>query len=1530
MKKILLGLLCTVSYFGYSQSINVSTEQYTVPQLVNDILVNSPCATVQNIQWKTGTQFESSNGIGYFTNTNPNFPMQSGVILSTGDVLNAAGPNSSMLEDGNQAWTGDVDLENTLAAAGIPMNSTNATVLEFDFIPISTYFNFDFIFASEEYGNFQCNFSDAFAFLLTNTLTGETVNLAVVPGTNTPISVATIRDYLYNSYCTSENAEYFGRFNGGSNIASSAINFNGQTTLLNASATLTAGVPYHIKLVIADRGDYRSDSAIFIDSNSLNIGQDVLGPNITIANGTAPCFGGTHILDTQLNPDDFTFVWKRNNVVIPGATAASLEINQAGTYSVTYTTLWCQSTTDTITVQFQPELQPNAPINLLTCDTGAATYTYNLEANNSVITGEISPAPSISYHASQEDADSQANALPASYTAAPGTTIFARIEKDATGCYVVRSFQLGTTNAPIAHPIADVTLCEKSLTQQFATITFSDIRSEVLNGQSASQNLVRLFLSEEEASTNTNPKTSINATNGQVIWVRVYTAADATCYAVTSFTVHTIAKPVVDILDDQVVCESYTLPALENGNYFTEDNGQGEMLAAGTVISTNSTIYIYKTTDTTPSCGNSSSFTVTIIDPANLVPDDVVNCGRYQLPGLEFGNYYNQPGGQGGQINAGSYINETRTVYYYYVSDSTPECIVDDSFEVTIVEKPVLPAFPNVYVCDSYQLPVVTIGTFYTGPGGTGDILAPGTVISTTTRLYLFTENTTVEGLNCNTQRVFMVYVGLTTPEDISQCEPYTLPEIEQGNYYTQAGGQGEVIPAGTVISESTTIYYFFQNPEEENCLFDVAFQVNINQPFVEQFPAAYACVEFILPELESGARYFTGSNMTGVEMFPGDAVTTTRTIRLIKESENGCTTEKNWTIHISQLPEIDSRDNIDQCNSYTLTPLANGQYYTGPAGTGTILPAGTVITEDTRVYIFARSEQMPYCENETFFDVLIYPLHATQLEDVTVCDSFTLPTVEAGDYYTLSGGTNTVGNVKLNAGDVITASTSLYIYIESGERINCWNETAFAITVNYTPVLDPLENVYVCDSYTLPALTVGNYFTQPNGQGTQVAAGTVLTETTTLYAYAETATTPNCFAETAFTVAVFNVEEREDVIACDSYVFPALSTQFYYTGPNGTGTRYQQGDVITQTTQIYIYAISQDGDCSDESTYTVTVVPAPVANPVALAARTFCDEDGTNDGILSIELAQFDQAIMGGQSGAEFAITYHLTAEAAANGTSAVQFTEANTVFARIVNTNAASCYDVIQLALVVNRLPEPTLVDGTICTDPDTGLSIGTYTVNSGLSQLHHSFVWKNEAGDVIGTASQITLTEVGVYTLVATNNQTGCASEEHSVVVLPSSRPVIEVSLSNYFSDNMIVTVNTLGSGDYEYQLGSSAWQDSPVFEHVPSGTYTVTVRDKNGCGQAYTSVLVVDYPKFFTPNGDGYNDYWNIKDLQDQANAYIQIFDRYGKLLYKIQPNGQGWNGKVNGTDLPSTDYWFVVYYMENDAPKEFRSHFSLKR
>lgn len=168
--------------------------------------------------------------------------------------------------------------------------------------------------------------------------------------------------------------------------------------------------------------------------------------------------------------------------------------------------------------------------------------------------------------------------------------------------------------------------------------------------------------------------------------------------------------------------------------------------------------------------------------------------------------------------------------------------------------------------------------------------------------------------------------------------------------------------------------------------------------------------------------------------------------------------------------------------------------------------------------------------------------------------------------------------------------------------------------------------------------------------------------------------------------------------------------------------------------------------------------------------------------------------------------------------------------------------------------------------------------------------------------------------------------------NVTVYPSNSILnLNWTVTDAFSKNQIVTVIEPLGVNYIYQLDNGTFQVSNVFENVSSGIHSITVKDVNGCSELTdNNVLVIGYPKFFTPNGDSYNDTWNIVGLKDQLNSRIYIFDRYGKLLKDISPNGPGWDGNYTGHPMPATDYWFTVEYTEQGITKKFKSHFSLKR
>lgn len=246
------------------------------------------------------------------------------------------------------------------------------------------------------------------------------------------------------------------------------------------------------------------------------------------------------------------------------------------------------------------------------------------------------------------------------------------------------------------------------------------------------------------------------------------------------------------------------------------------------------------------------------------------------------------------------------------------------------------------------------------------------------------------------------------------------------------------------------------------------------------------------------------------------------------------------------------------------------------------------------------------------------------------------------------------------------------------------------------------------------------------------------------------------------------------------------------------------------------------------------------------------------------------------------------------------------------------------------VYALPNPILTDGAICI-LNGNTSTQPFVLDTGLTNLNYSYEWYFENELILNaTESTFEAFQIGEYAVVVTNNITGCLSSVETAMVTQS---VLGESLlieqSEAFSENPSITVTVVsGEGPFYYQLDNYGYQNSNIFNNVTSGIHTITVIDDSLCTNLTTTITIINYPKFFTPNGDGFNDTWNIIGLEEKSEIFI--FDRYGKLLKQINPLGNGWDGTFNGQPSFSTDYWFVVNFLENGISKTFKSHFSLKR
>ena len=379
----LSNLTFDICVFTVPPPISTSTTLYTVDELVTDVLIDSECNQAFNVTYSTGSNFGSTNGIGYFEANGSSWPFENGLIMTSGDVANAIGPESGVLLDGTYDWPGDGDLEAFIPGLNAG-DTNNASIIEFDFVPVSNNISFDFIFAAEEYGTFQCTFTDAFAFLLTDS-SGNTTNLAIVPGTNDPISVLTVRDSQYNGSCESVNAEWFANYYGPGGLPplTSPTNFIGHTEVMTAQSTVIPNELYNIKLVVADDGDTIYDSAVFIDGGSFDIGQLDLGEDILVSSGNALCEGQEIVLDAGALPNNSSIEWFMDGVLVEGETGVTLTVTETAFYSaiITVDNTDCAYGDDILVEFFQSPIVVPVDNNIIKCANEG--YTLEVSVENS-------------------------------------------------------------------------------------------------------------------------------------------------------------------------------------------------------------------------------------------------------------------------------------------------------------------------------------------------------------------------------------------------------------------------------------------------------------------------------------------------------------------------------------------------------------------------------------------------------------------------------------------------------------------------------------------------------------------------------------------------------------------------------------------------------------------------------------------------------------------------------------------------------------------------------------------------------------------------------------------------------------------------------------------------------------------------------------------------------------------------------------------------------------------------------------------
>lgn len=361
-------------------------------------------------------------------------------------------------------------------------------------------------------------------------------------------------------------------------------------------------------------------------------------------------------------------------------------------------------------------------------------------------------------------------------------------------------------------------------------------------------------------------------------------------------------------------------------------------------------------------------------------------------------------------------------------------------------------------------------------------------------------------------------------------------------------------------------------------------------------------------------------------------------------------------------------------------------------------------------------------------------------------------------------------------------------------------------------------------------------------------------------------------------------------------------------------GTSFQTGTYFANIAPgNYMVTVKNSDGCTSVTPVIAVSNPIPTVNAGIITGGTEVCEG---------ETLQLANVVTGGT----WASSSTTVATISASG-EVTALSEGLTMITYDVPGTATECHGTATLLFRVNGLPDIAIEDAYLCENLTTG-DYSSTTLNTGLS-AGYTFTWEKDGTALPDTSGAIIVDEPGVYKVIATDTVTGCVGEATSTVGV-SSVPVAIVDAGSDFQNNqtIIVTV-TGGSGSYVYSLDGGPFQTEPYFTNISQGEYTVTVKDINGCGETAYSVTALNFPHFFSPNGDGERDTWNITGLSSYTTE-ISIFDRFGKAIAVVRPGGHGWDGTFNGAVLPATDYWFIVKYKSNGQDKEFKSHFSLLR
>jgi gliding motility-associated-like protein len=536
-----------------------------------------------------------------------------------------------------------------------------------------------------------------------------------------------------------------------------------------------------------------------------------------------------------------------------------------------------------------------------------------------------------------------------------------------------------------------------------------------------------------------------------------------------------------------------------------------------------------------------------------------------------------------------------------------------------------------------------------------------------------------------------------------------------------------------------------------------------------------------------------------------------------------------------------------------------------------------------------------------------------------------------------------------------IVNTQTIFARVESANNKSCFAITEFDINVTSPPIIKNIDDKVNCGSNGFSEFNLQNLESEIlDGQNNltvefydsnQNKITTLLTDNYTniisnkdfIKAKVINSNLKNCFTETTINLIVNDnpkANTLSKLVACDSdndgiseffdtseVETEVLGTQtgmmVSYFLENGVELSSPLPNPYTNSKKneiITLRVTNPDTKCFSETTLQLETLEKPsIKKPEDIYS---CDN---GDGFSFFDTSNINNQIIGNQNGLNILFFDENNNQLPSPLPLMLENTTGYSQKINIIveDTTNKSCFSETSFNLIVNTLPEINLdKEYTIC-DLEPNLSLE-------LNQQLESYNWFDENGILISTAYNINIENEGNYSVTVTENKNNIICENTFYFKLKRSFLSKIEKVNHVFGENFIEIIAT-NDKNVEYSIDGVMYQQSNYFDNIKGGTYNVSLKDMEGCGIDFYEVVILDYPKFFTPNNDGKNDFWNIEGLDKYPNSEVFIYNRYGIMLKKLNSKSLGWDGLYQGNKLPRNDYWFRLNL--NDG-KSFSGHFSL--